>query len=71
MRQPYDDEIYYEEDEQEARRDRLQLAAGMSNFISVIIGTALILILILLIVSLLNWLRTDIAATFTSMYARF
>ena len=45
--------------------------AGMSNFISVIIGMALILILILLIVSLLNWLRTDIASTFTSMYARF
>lgn len=59
------------EERRQARRDRLEFAAGMSNFLSVILGIAVILILVLLILSLLTWLRIDIASTFTTLGARF
>ncbi len=59
------------EEKRQARRDRLEFAAGMSNFLSVVLGSAVILVLILLIISLLNWLNQDIRATFTLLNARF
>lgn len=59
------------EERRQARRDRLELAAGMSSFLAVILGIALILILLLLILSLITWLRNDIASTFTLLGSRF
>ncbi len=61
----------YQEEERMAWRDRLELFAGMSNFLSVVLGVVVILLLILLLASLIHWLRNDIAATFTMMNARF
>lgn len=58
------------EDRRQARHDRLELAAGMSNFFGVIVGAIAILLLILLIISLLNWLQQDISSTFTILNSR-
>ncbi|NLC32696.1 MAG: hypothetical protein GX781_05310 [Clostridiales bacterium] len=59
------------DEKRQARRDRLMLAAGMSNFFSVIAGAAFILLLILLIFSLLNWLNQDIQSSFALFFSRF
>lgn len=63
---------YYQDKEEmrQARRDRLELAAGMSDFFGVIVGAIVILLLVLLIISLLNWLQQDIASTFTILNSR-
>lgn len=63
---------YYhnKEEKRQARRDRLELAAGMSDFFGVIIGAIAILLLILLVISLLNWLQQDISSTFTILNSR-
>lgn len=67
------DSDYFEsrEERRQARRDRLEFAAGMSNFFSVIFGIVVILLLILLILSLVSWLRHDIVSTFTMLKSRF
>lgn len=59
------------EERRQLRRDRLEYAAGMSNFFGVILGILVILLLIMLILSLLNWLRNDISATFNILRTRF
>ena len=68
-----DPEGYFDqkEDKRQARRDRMMLIAGMSNFFSVIAGTVLILMLILLIISLLSWLSRDIRSSFALFNSRF
>lgn len=67
-----DPEGYFDqkEDKRQARRDRMMLIAGMSNFFSVIAGTVLILLLIL-IISLLSWLSRDIRSSFALFNSRF
>lgn len=59
------------EEKRQARRDRLIMFAGMSNFFSIIAGVAFILLLILLIISLLNWLDQDIRSSFALFFSRF
>lgn len=68
-----DQQDYFEQKEEElqARRDRLRFAAGMSNFVGVILGVVVILLMLLLIFSLINWLRRDITSTFTFINTRF
>ncbi len=63
------DSLLYEE-EREARRDQLRFAAGMGDFIGVIVGLLTILVMALLILSLVDWLRRDVAATFTVLNTR-
>ena len=46
------------------RRDRWRLTAGMADFFAVVAGVAVCLILVLLIASLVNWLRQDAGGTF-------
>lgn len=58
-----DDYFDQKEEKRQARRDRWILMAGLSNFFSVIAGTALILLLVLLIFSLLGWLGSDIQSS--------
>ncbi|HHT14659.1 MAG: hypothetical protein ACOX6G_06430 [Christensenellales bacterium] len=48
------------DEETERKRDRLRFAQGMSDFVAVVIGVGLILLLVLLLVSLLNWLKDDL-----------
>lgn len=59
------------EEERAARQDRLRFAAGMSDFVGVILGVFVILIMLLLIFSLVNWLVRDITNTFTLINRRF
>lgn len=69
-----DHQDYYrmaEEEERQERRDHLRFAAGMSDFVGVILGAVVILIMVLLILSLVNWLRQDIQSTFALLGSRF
>ena len=68
--EPYEFQAVQEEERQE-RQDHLRFAAGMSDFMGVILGAVVILIMILLILSLVNWLRRDILSTFTLLGSRF
>jgi hypothetical protein len=64
--QPDNRQEYFQkkEEEREARRDRLRFAAGMLEFLGVIVGAAVILMLVSLIISLVNWVSRDISTTF-------
>lgn len=53
------------EEERLRRQDRLRLTAGLAEFLAVVGGVAVCLILVLLIVSLFNWLRQDAGSTFS------
>ena len=75
--QPHPDEIYLEDedlltDEEKAalRRDRWRVLANLSDFIGVIAGTAVILVLIALILTLVHWVRSDITQSFTLWQTR-
>ena len=58
------------EEERQARRDRLRFAAGMTDFLGVILGLFVILLMLLLLFSLINWLIRDISNTFTFVNIR-
>ncbi len=47
------------------RQNRKRMAEGVFNFLGVLVGIACILVLTALLISLLNWLRTDITTTFS------
>lgn len=62
---PLDEELLTEEEQAELRASRWQLLAGIMDFAGVIAGTAVILLLIALLVSLLNWVHADVTQFFT------
>ena len=66
-------DAYFErkEEEKEAPRDRWRLTMGLMEFLAVVAGVAVTLVLVLLIVSLLSWLRQDASATFDVILALF
>ena len=56
-----DPDLYLTEEEQaELRQNHWRLLSGFGDFISIIAGCAVILVLITMLVSLLNWLHSDI-----------
>lgn len=61
---PLSDELLTDEERAELRRSRWQLISGLADFVGVILGTAAILVLLTLLVSLLNWLINDISQSF-------
>ncbi len=67
---PLDEELLTEEELAALRRSRWKLIAGMGDFIGIIVGTAAILLLVLLLVSLVNWLLSDIDQTFALWQTR-
>lgn len=67
---PLADDLLTDEERQELRRSTWQLLAGLGDFAGVILGTAAILVLTALLVSLLNWLVSDISQTFTLWQTR-
>lgn len=80
---PYDsvydqpEEVYLEDedlltDEEKAflRRSRWRVLASLGDFAGVIAGTAVILILIALIISLVHWVSSDITHSFTFWQTR-
>ena len=61
---PLDEELLPEEERAELRRSRWQLIAGLADVAGVILGTAAILVLVVLLVSLINWLINDVSQSF-------
>lgn len=59
------------EEDRAVKQDRLRFAAGMSDFLGVVLGFACILLLVLLLISLLSWLRRDITSMFALLRSRF
>ena len=57
--------------ERQERRDHYKVAAGVMNFLGVVLGVVSILVLAALLFSLLSWLGQDIAANFTILRMRF
>lgn len=66
-----DDEEFLTDEERAAlRRNRWRVLANLGDFIGVIAGTAVILVLIALIISLVNWVQSDISQSFTLWQTR-
>jgi len=61
---PLDEELLTDEERAELRRNRWQLIAGLADFAGVILGTGAILVLVVLLISLINWLVGDISQSF-------
>lgn len=57
--------------ERQEKQDRFRMAAGMTEFLGVVLGIVCILALLALLFSLLNWLGQDIASTFSILRSRF
>lgn len=65
-----DTELLTEEEVAELRRNRWQTMANLWDFLGVIVGASLIVVLLALLFSLLNWLGTDIRQSFTLWQTR-
>lgn len=64
---PLDEEAELEalrEERRENRRIGFRVAAGISDFIGVVLGTVAILLLAALLVTLVNWVITDLRDSF-------
>ncbi len=61
---PLSEELLTEEEQAELKRSHWQLIAGLADFAGVILGTAAILVLMTVLVSLLNWLINDMSQSF-------
>ena len=56
-----DPTLYLTEEEQaEMRQNHWRLLSGLGDFVSIIVGCVVILVLITMLVSLLNWLYSDV-----------
>ncbi|MCQ2457397.1 MAG: hypothetical protein MJ142_01550 [Clostridia bacterium] len=65
-----DGDVLTEEEEEELRRDRYRLAAGLGNLAAIVVGCVIILVMIALLFSLINWLQNDVSHTFTLWNSR-
>lgn len=68
---PLDDELLTDEERAELRRSNWQMISGLADFAGVIIGTAAILVLVTLLVSLINWLANDLNQSFILLQKNF
>lgn len=59
------DQYMTEEEYQENRRYRFRMAAGLINFLSVVAGAVVILIMAALLVNIITWLQADFDQMFT------
>jgi len=70
----YDDDIDFLEEDPEERRiihaGRLRVAAGVMDFLSVIAGMVVVLVLIAMLIYLINWLVGDISQMFAILQRR-
>ena len=69
-----EEDIDYMEDDPEMQHmlhaGRLRVAAGVADFLSVIAGMVVVLVLIALLVSLINWLVSDVGQMFALLQRR-
>lgn len=68
---PLEEELLTEEEQEELRQSRWQLLAGLWDFAGVILGTAAILVMVTLLVSLMNWLVNDMSQSFILLQKNF
>ena len=61
FRPPYDMRKQWEKED---RQDRYKVAAGVMEFLGVVLGVIAILVLLALIVNLVFWLNKDVSGTF-------
>ena len=61
---PYDD-LPLDDEEQESRMGRFKVAAGVGDFLGVVAGAAVILLLLAVLFSLYKWLRGDLEGFFS------
>lgn len=63
----YDEDPEFLSDAERAalRRERWHILSNLWDFVAVIAGMAVVLVLLALIISLLNWLHADVSQTFT------
>lgn len=66
-----DDDLLTDEDRAELRRSNWAMLAGLADFAGVILGTAAILVIVALLVSLLNWLMADVSQSFVLLQKNF
>ena len=59
------DDLLTDEEREELHQSRWRLIAGLGDLAGVIIGVGVILLMVMLLISLLNWLAADIVQTFT------
>ncbi len=59
------------EQERLERQDRFRVAAGVMNFLGVVLGVVCIFVLLALLFSLISWLNQDISSTFSILRTRF
>ena len=71
FQEPQEDYYIRKEEERQERLDRLRLTAGLLEFLGVVAGIAAVFVLILLIVSLVNWLWNDLSDTFSIVFSIF
>ena len=57
--------------ERQEKQEHFRMAAGMMEFLGVVLGLVSIFVLLALLFSLLNWLGQDIASTFSILRTRF
>ena len=68
---PLSDELLTDEEQAELKRSHWQLIAGLADFAGVIAGTAAILVLMTLLISLINWLVNDMSQSFILLQKHF
>lgn len=61
---PLDDSLLTDAERAELRRSRWQLLSGLADFVGVIAGTAVLLLLLALLIMLINWLINDVNQSF-------
>ncbi|MGN0779948.1 MAG: hypothetical protein ACI4MJ_12405 [Aristaeellaceae bacterium] len=65
-----DEDTMDEEERRLARRDRWRVLAGVGDFLSIIAGMVVILTLIMLLISLINWVYADLSQSFVLWQTR-
>lgn len=69
--EPQDDYFVRKEEEREEKLDRMRMTAGMLNFFGVVLGVIASFVLVVLIVSLCNWLFHDMSGIFSVVFSIF
>ena len=59
------------EEAEAARRKRVRMAFSVGNLAGIIAGTVLILLLVALLLSMINFLQTDISRNFSLLQTKF
>ena len=62
---PLDEDYLTEEEQAELRRSQWQLLSNLADLAGIIIGAAVILLMVMLLISLLDWVAGDLVQSFT------